>query len=258
MSNPKFSILTGCYNSGKYLSDWGKSILQQSYRPLEAVLSIEKYHKEGDKILTRSFIEKYSKKFIDHGIEFKVIENKQRLFCASCYEVARRNATGTFFGILDSDDMLTPESVVYIMSLYNRYPDIGYIYTQFEICNKNSMKKIRRGFSQHPGKYKTILNGNRHNKHVYSHWRTYSSRIKNPEKLFKPGLKCAVDKYMGYVLEEQSPGAFVDKVCYRYRFRPAYSISSSEPTVAIRKKLIISRVKHRKKNAIKAKPIMLL
>lgn len=255
----KFSILTACYNSGKFLKDWGESILQQVYRPLEVVLAIDIYKKDTDRELTRSLVKEFYEVFAENKIEFKVIESKTRLYCANCYELARYNATGIYFGILDSDDMLMKGAVEEVVSMYDKYPDVAYIYTQYKPCDSR-MKKIKGavGVSSHPGKYKTLLNTVINGRHGFSHWRTFSSRIKRPDKIFKPGLKCVVDKNMGFRLEEQGIGMFYDKPLYRYRGRTMYSVSTSNPTRLVVKDIIADALWRRKNYHLKIKPILYL
>jgi hypothetical protein len=95
-------------------------------------------------------------------------------------------------------------------------------------------------------------------KHGFSHWRTFSSRIKRPDKIFKSGLKCVVDKNMGFRLEEQGIGMFYDKPMYRYRERRMYSVSTSNPTKTVLKEIIEEAEYRRKVYNLKIKPILYL
>ena len=218
----KFTILTSSYNCGKYLNDWSKSILSQEYRPLEVV-----FVNDCSKDKTANIILKLADKMIDNGIEVKILTNDKRRYCGTFYNRAISCATGSYFGILDADDSLKKGSVEYVMNLYQKYTDIAWIYTQFNICNM-SLKAKKRGWCKAPPKGKSLLKMKE--QHAFSHWRTFSNRIIKKEKIFKKGLRCAVDKYMGYRLEEMGKGMFVDSVCYRYRQRYSCSISTSEST----------------------------
>ena len=80
------------------------------------------------------------------------------------------------------------------------------------------MKKMTKGFSAHPGKKVSLLSAGRNGRHCFSHWRTYRNLI-NDGTIFKKGLKSAVDKYMGYRLEELGTGGFIDVPMYYYRKR---------------------------------------
>jgi glycosyltransferase involved in cell wall biosynthesis len=246
----KFSIITASYNNSQYLKDWSDSIILQKYRPLE-VIFVNDHSKDN----TLDVIKEISNKFSENGIEFKVINNKDRQYCGTSYEIARSNATGNFLGVLDSDDVLVEGSVEYIMDLYIKNPEVTYIYTQFQICDKK-LKFIKKGFCRHPGKLKTILNMGLRRIHGFSHWRTFSNRIIKPYKIFKQGLKCSVDKYMAYRLEESGIGMFTSKICYKYRRANSHCISRTEPSQRIWGNIRKETIERRKKYNLKIYPIL--
>ncbi len=210
----KFTILTAVYNSEKYLNDWKDSILAQNYRPLEVICVEDKSTDNSLKIINK--VEKYFRK---NGIDFELIRNPKKLYCGSAYNVALKHATGEYFGVLDSDDMLEPFACEFIVGIYEKNPDIAWIYTQYNKYNRTMNRVIKKGFCNLPGKGQTILSTEKSGINIYGHWRTFSNRINNFKNLFGRGLKCCVDKYLGFRLEEIGTGMFVDKVCYRYRRR---------------------------------------
>jgi glycosyltransferase involved in cell wall biosynthesis len=234
----KFTILTSSNNCGKYLKGWAKSIIAQTHRPLEVV-----FVDDRSKDRTKYVIQDLTKKILDNGIELKVLYNDKRRYCGSSYSKALSVATGDFFGVLDADDALKKTAVKYVYDLYQEYPDIAWIYTQFDICNM-TMKTKKRGWCKAPSKGRSLLDLGA--KHAFSHWRTFSRRIQRLDKVFQKGLRCAVDKYMGYRLEELGPGLFTNKVCYKYRQRYSFSISTSEDTKGMWKKLRKEARKRRK------------
>jgi len=236
--NNKFTILTSSNNCGKYLKDWSSSIIAQTYRPLEVVF-VDDRSKDKTKII----IQELSKKMVDNDIEFKHVVNDKRRYCASSYNKALKLATGDYFGVLDADDALKKTAVEYVYGLYQEYPEIAWIYTQFNICNM-SLRAKKRGWCKAPTKGRSLLDIG--SKHAFSHWRTFSRRIPRLDKVFQNGLRCAVDKYMGYRLEELGPGLFTDKVCYRYRQRYSFSISTSENTKGTWSKIRKEAEKRRK------------
>ncbi len=241
----KFSILSSCYNKSKYLHDWSKSILAQSYRPLEVVIANDASTDNSENLL-KSFAPMFQEK----GIEFKLVTNLSRLYCGSSYRNLVQYATGSYFGILDSDDMLVDDAVEYIMTIYNSHPEISWIYTQFGIYDINMQYK-RKGFCLCPPSGQSLLDLGNKRIHGYGHWRTFSSRIKKPSKLFGKSLKCSVDKHMGYRLEEIAPGMFVDRICYKYRQHPVgspESVSSTKYAIEMWEKVRNDAMKRRKKN----------
>ncbi len=217
--NKKFTILTANYNAGRYLEEWGYSVLLQKYRPLEVI-----FVEDGSTDDSLNIIKKLEKKFEKKGIEFKLIQSSKRRHCGSAYNLALKNATGSYFGVLDSDDMLEDFAVKFIVDIYAKFPEVSWIYTQYNKYNRKMDRIIKPGFCNIPpgdgrGKRKTILflEGNYIN--TYGHWRTFSDRISSFKNLFGKGLKCCVDKHLGFRLEEEGVGMFVNKVCYKYRTR---------------------------------------
>ena len=224
----KFTILTSAYNSGKYIKDWAESIIRQDYRPLKVV-----YINDKSTDNTSELMSKFSKRFEEANIELKYIEPKEKLYCGSGYKLALEEAgDSSYFGVLDSDDILESFACSFVANLYEQYPDITWLYTQYLLCREN-MVKIRKGFCCAPKDKETLLSMGQKRIHGFGHWRTFSNRFRRPEKLFKEGLKCSVDKYMGYRLEEFGTGMFVNKVCYRYRSGTKNSVSGNKTAIAI-------------------------
>jgi glycosyltransferase involved in cell wall biosynthesis len=248
--NDKFTILTSSFNKYSYLKDWSKSIIAQKYRPLEVVM-VDDCSDDG----TRKLVKRFRKRFAENNISFNYIRNKKRLHCSSSYRRAIENATGDFMGVLDADDMLSDDAVEYIMGKYNRYKDIAWIYTQFSI-NDVKMNYIKDGFCRMPTPWGSMLDSGEKRKQVYSHWRTFSKRCTDLSNLLPEGLRCAVDKYMGYRLEELGNGMFINRVCYKYRQGVNRGIVAKESTKDTWKKLVRGLVENRKKHNIKPYPII--
>jgi len=222
--NRKFSILTSSFDKGEFLRDWANSILVQKYRPLEVVFA-----NDCSTDNTMQLIESFKKQFTDKGIEFVLVNNEKRLHCGSSYKNLLPYATGSYFGVLDADDMLVDDAVEYIMKKYDEYKNVSWIYTQYQNCDMN-MKPRRKGFCCCPGKGENLLDLGNKRVHGFGHWRTFCYRFPRPGKLFGKKLKCGVDKFMGYRLEEFGQGMFVDRICYKYRQHPVGSPKSVSST----------------------------
>ena len=251
MENQCFSLLTASYNNGAYLSDWLKSIIAQKYRPLEVV-----FVNDLSNDSTSDFISNIaSPQLREHGINLVNIQNSDRLYYGSSLKLAWKNASGAFFGTLDSDDALMPEAVLRIMDAYKRYPQVGYIYTQFTICDIK-LHPIKKGFSAYPSKYNSMLDMGLARKHGHSHWRTFSLRVPHLETIFKDGLRCAVDKFYAYRLEELATGMFIDESMYRYRWGDTRAISQTEKPREVWRDISAEAVARRKKYGLKPYPIL--
>lgn len=245
-----FSILTSSYNSAKYLDNWVDSIITQTYRPLEVILVDDCSNDSTKRRLPRII-----NRLISNSIQVKVIQHKESKYCGSSYAEALRNASGKFFGVLDSDDMIKGFAVEYIINLYHKYPQVSWIYTQFNVYDE-VMQYIREGFSQAPSLGNSLLSLGP--VHAFSHWRTFSDRLPDRFSIFQDGLRCAVDKYMGYRMEELGPGMFANRVCYKYRARSHHSISTTMDTRSIWKKIRIEARKRRQDLNIKPHQISIL
>jgi len=252
--NNKFTILTSGRNNATYIDDWVKSILAQEYRPLEVV-----YVNDNSSDNTVEKLNQLQRAFESNDIGFKLINNPERCYCGTSYHIGLKEVTGGYFGVLDSDDMLEDDAVKYIVAQYLKNPDVTWIYTQFSI-NKRDMQFRRKGISRHPGAGNSLLDLGRRRKHAYSHWRTVClNRFTRPDKIFPKKLRCSVDKYMGYRLEEFGQGAFVDRICYKYREGSGPKcISSSEPTKKVWQQITEEAGKRRKRYGLKAHPIEIL
>lgn len=148
----------------------------------------------------------------------RVIPMTERVFCSSAYAVALQEATGSICGIVDSDDGLAPNAISEIVRAYSERKRIDWIYTQHYWCNKD-LKAPRRGISSMPfGGMSMVDMAIVKKRHCFSHWRTFRTELRNKGVIFPQGLKCAVDKYMGYALEELGNGGFMNKCLYNYRF----------------------------------------
>jgi len=248
----QFTILSASYNKGPYLQDWAKSILYQTQVPTEVVL-VDDFSTDN----TVKIVSQIEKDFSKAKINFKFIRNSKRLFCGSSYRVAMKAAEGSYFGVIDADDMIVEDAVEYIMGLYKKHKDIAWIYTQYQTCNVR-MNPIHKGLSRAVPPGQTLLETGERRKHTYSHWRTCSKRHPKLNKIFPKKLRSAVDKFMGYRLEEFAPGAFVDRVCYLYRERVSRCISGTEKTKEDWMKVVKEAKSRRSRYKLTAHPIITL
>lgn len=208
-SGKLFTILSSCYNKEEFIKDCLRSVATQDYRPLMLA-----WIDDGSTDKSLKTFKRHSHLLQERGISFVLVSSSSRLQCSSSYKNLLSLCSGSeYYGILDSDDELMPGAVSFVASLYNKYPEIGYIWTQFQICDF-AMTYKKKGISRMPDANKSLLETGM--KHTFSHWRTFSNRI-DISKVFRSGVKAAVDKDMGYNLEELGLGMFVDKECYKYR-----------------------------------------
>jgi glycosyltransferase involved in cell wall biosynthesis len=251
--NDKFTIMTSGYNKSKYLNEWADSIIKQKYRPMEVIFANDK---SGDDTLVA--IKGIEEKFKANDIEFKLVDNKKQLYCGGSYHNLTNYISGFYVGVLDADDMLAVGAVEYVVKLYKDNPDIYWVYTQFLWCDEQ-MTRGRKGLNSAPPKGQSLLDlGDKGIHGIGSGFRTFSGKIDRPDKLFGRHLTCAVDKNMGYRLEEFGPGLYTERKCYIHRGHPVGSIdsvSSTKNAMRMWKQVIKEAHSRRKKYNKKARPI---
>lgn len=216
---PKISIITACRCCQPYLGDCIGSVRKQNFDDYEHVIIDDCSTDKSYKML---------KKFAKEDNHIKLFKAKNRLRCGSSYAYVAAKAKGEILAVLDSDDALAGNAINNLVLLYDRNPEVKYIWTQHWMCDDRLRKikkngKIRKGVSSHPGDI-SLLEAGKKMKHCFSHWRTFKRELlekstKKGEMIFKEGLKSAVDKYMAYKLEEFGVGGFADWPMYKYRQR---------------------------------------
>jgi len=202
------SLVTASFNCDKYLGDCIKSVRSQGFGDYEHLILDDCSTDNTHKVL---------KKFSKNDPHIRVINTDVRLRCGAAYRKLSIEAQGDIICVLDSDDALASNAIKKLLELYDKNPDVDYIWTQFWLCDR-ALKKLKKGFSSHPGA-RTLLEAGIEGQHCFSHWRTFRRKLLEKGPVFPEKLKSAVDKYMGYALEELGNGGFVNIPMYKYRQR---------------------------------------
>ncbi len=225
-----FSIICGSRHCLPFIGQCLRSVICQSYSNWEMIVvddcSADRTYKRACEIAAK------------HN-RITVVQNKKRLHCGGTYKKALSMATGDICGVLDGDDTLPKDAISIILDYYVRYPDIDFIWTNHRWYNTD-MSKYRTGISGKPKKG-TIYESEEGLRHVYSHWRTFRRELAAKGELFDKSLKCAVDKNLGYSLEELGNGGFLNRPLYHYRYHKV-NMSHHSNQRATWKKI---RVKHK-------------
>lgn len=156
LNNVVISIITVCYNSELTIEDTIVSVLKQKYINFEYIII------DGDsKDSTLNIIKKYEKEFVDRGICYYYISEKDK----GIYDAMNKGismAKGDIIGIINSDDWYEVDIFGRIVEEYknNNKPDIIHgnlnIYSQNKtyietIKPKANYKKLRQGMIlKHP------------------------------------------------------------------------------------------------------------
>jgi len=206
----KFSILTATYNCVNYVTQMIQSVMEQSHSNWEFIL-LDDQSTDGTYEKARAYVK--------NDKRIRIVRDQKKRYCGGSYSKLLSLASGEFCGVLDGDDKLVPESIATIIYYYRANPTIDFIWTANLWFNKK-MTRHRNGLSR-PPKKKTIYDSERGLVHVYSHWRTFRTYLREKGQLFNRKLKCTVDKDLGYRLEEVGYGGYLNQVLYHYRYHPA-------------------------------------
>lgn len=203
----KFSILTATCNQADYIADCIQSVIDQKHDDWEMII-VDDCSKDNTFKIAQEF----------SSDRIKVYRNEKKLYCGMNYSKILSLATGEYCGVLDGDDKLTKDAMSTVVKRYRRNPDVDFIWTE-HMWGNTKMDKFRNGLSRH-AKRRTIYDSEGASlKHVYSHWRTFRTYMRDRGQLFRD-LKCTVDKDLGYTLEELGQGAFLRRPLYLYRYHP--------------------------------------
>lgn len=208
----KATILTSCYNCGPWIKECMRSVHSQTYTDWEWIIVDDGSTDVGVKLMKRA-ANKFDK--------IRLVRNNKKQGCGASYDVALKHATGDICCVLDADDALaSKKSLARLVQLYNKHPEVAYIWTQFNFCDPD-LNMVKRGSCRLPNTsfLQAGLDYTKY-RHCFSHWRTFRTHLRDKGAvIFNPSLPAAVDKWMGYTLEELGVGGFVNEVLYLYRQR---------------------------------------
>jgi glycosyltransferase involved in cell wall biosynthesis len=116
---PLISVITVTYNRAKYLEKTILSVLRQKYKNFEYIVV-----DGGSTDCTKNIILKY-KNFIDKII----FDNDKGIYDAFNKGIAL--AEGEFIGIINSDDVYTPNALQYVINYYRKDNSFDFILKLF-------------------------------------------------------------------------------------------------------------------------------
>ncbi len=128
----KVSIITVSYNSEKTIKDTIESVLNQTYENIEYII-IDGLSKDN----TVEIIKSYESKFIEKGIKYKWISEKDN----GIYDAMNKGiikSKGDIIGIINSDDWYEKDAVEKVINKYNQ-DNFDMIYGDLRVIRKNKI-----------------------------------------------------------------------------------------------------------------------
>lgn len=118
---PKVSIITSLYNHELYVKDLIESVQLQSFEDFEHIL-VDDGSTDRSGIIVESFAAK------DSRIKYySLTENKGSYFARN---QAILKSIGSYIALIDSDDMLTRDSVEIRVDFLDKHPDVDFVYAR--------------------------------------------------------------------------------------------------------------------------------
>ena len=121
-ANKLVSVIIPFYNRLDLLSNSMKSVLDQTYRPIELIL-VDDFSEE---FFDKSILEKYT----SEDFKVKILRNKKNLGPGLARETGRLIAKGDYFAYLDSDDFWHNEFLEKLITSIELNPEAGMAYSK--------------------------------------------------------------------------------------------------------------------------------
>ncbi len=150
---PLVSIITPCFNYGRYLSETLECLLAQSYIDWECIII-----NDGSTDITEEVGLKYST--LDSRIIYKYQANTG---LPGARNAALRLAKGKYIQLLDADDLIEKDKLRLQVDLMETNPNIDLVYSSMKLFNSGSENREYRNFilpnnTQPSGKNEIIIN----------------------------------------------------------------------------------------------------
>ena len=143
MKVKKVSIITPCFNGGKFLDRYFSGILAQTYRFLEVIIV-----DDGSTDNTRQKCEEYQSELDAAWIEFKYLY-KENGGPASAINKGLKIFTGEYITWPDCDDWLLPESIEARVRFLEKNPGYGGVRTDGYQVNEDNLWLLDKRFSDY-------------------------------------------------------------------------------------------------------------
>lgn len=157
---PLISILTPCYNSEPFLARMLDSILLQTYPNIEVICI-----NDGSTDKTSDIIQKYISVFNNNNKKLVYIEGEHQ-GQASAINKGLKKIRGDFFGLLDSDDYLTSDSLEKKVKALQNNLDFDVVSTDYYIVHESDLQSVigsgnryNKAFCNQPNQFLLLLQG---------------------------------------------------------------------------------------------------
>ncbi len=134
---PRVSIMTPCYNHAKYLDEYFRSLLSQTYRNLEVIIIDDASTDESwQKILSYE-------PALKRAFPSVILERHSHAGMLRTMAAAFRKVQGDLFCILESDDYYEPSKIEENVRYFAEHPEDGCVHSEFyEVSQDGSVRAL--------------------------------------------------------------------------------------------------------------------
>lgn len=152
------SIVSPCYNGEGYIERYLRSILAQTYRPLELILV-----NDGSTDRTGDIILAYQDKLEESQIHLKYI-TKENGGLGAAINDGLKYTTGDYLIWPDTDDVLMPESIEKRVNFLEEHPEFGFVYSDGCVYEEGDLdrpiSKISAKIPSDGNLFENVVSGN--------------------------------------------------------------------------------------------------
>ncbi len=198
------TYLIANYNNEKYIPDCMESILRQNSKNWKCLIC--------DDASTDSSVLLFKTYLNNKNIE--LIINEKNMGYTKTLKKLIDKADTDIVGIVDPDDAIYPEATEYVLNVYNKNNDAGFVYSTLDIYDENFSRFIvENGGKIEEGK--TSLESG-----FVSHLKTFRKKYYYKTSGYDEKFLYCEDRDLVHKMEEVTELIFIDKPLYKYRLRP--------------------------------------
>lgn len=204
---PLVSLLVANYNNGRFISETLESALAQTYPNIEIVIVDDGSSDNSLQEISR-FMESHPESRI------RLFKNPDNQGCGRVKRQSIEVSEGAFFGFLDPEDTILPETVSTLMAVFEHEPGLGIVYCTHYLCNE---KLEVQGVSSYPG---AIPQGQSHLTSTGGHISAMAlccRAVYDETEGINATYQVSEDQDLYLKMEEAAPVHYVDRPMYFYR-----------------------------------------
>ena len=204
---PLVSLLIANFNNGRFISETLESALAQTYPCIEVVIV-----DDGSSDDSLPVIDYFIASHPDSRI--RLYKNSDNKGCGRIKRQCIELSEGEYFGFLDPEDTILPETVTALMDEFDRDPELGIVYCTHYLCNE---KLEIQGISSYPG---AIPPGQSHLTSTGGHISAMAicrRAVYDKTEGINVNYQVSEDQDLYLKMEEVAPVHYVDKPMYFYR-----------------------------------------